>query len=176
MLTAAPATQSLYYTSDAGDGLSSSPSPDFTMHSGSPRGFPRFHSPSTSSSDIPSEPGDDAYIIATDYVDAADGPYGTRPALHHSLSYSSGTPLGSYPALLEPAALAGLPSSAGHHPDAAPPAFDGLYRMVPAAPPAPQSSSSAAFVDMAMPPPHLFPPAGSFHPMEARIRSPVPYF
>ena len=163
-------SQSLYYTSDAEDGLSSSPSLDFTMHSGSLRGYPRY-SPSNSSSDIPSESGDDTYVISADaFVDTGSGDvsYGTRPALHHSLSYTSGAALGPYTSHLESSSLPSLPLSGSHHSNN-PSSFDGLYRLMPPA-------AAPSFSDVSMPPSHLFHPTDHYHTMEARIRSPVPYF
>ena len=142
------------------------------MHSGSLKGYPRFHSPSNSLSDIPPKSGDDTYMISADaFGDGGSGdvPYGTRPALHHSLSYTAGTTMGPYTSLLEPSSLSGLPSSGGHHSNNLSSSFDGLYRLMH---PAPASS----FSDMSMPPSHLFHPADHYHAMETRIRSPVPYF
>ncbi|GJE96718.1 hypothetical protein PsYK624_129240 [Phanerochaete sordida] len=159
---------SLYYTNDSSDpGLSSSPSPDFPIHAGSPRGLPRFPSPSTSSSDMPPEAGEDAYYLADAF--GGDGSpelsYGSRPLLHSTLSYPTDSPAtGSYSSLLETASLGGLSSG---HSDSSHSSYNTVYRLMPPQPP---------FSDMSMPPSHLFHPA-DFHPLESRMRSsPVPYF
>ncbi|EKM54039.1 uncharacterized protein PHACADRAFT_209866 [Phanerochaete carnosa HHB-10118-sp] len=160
---------SLYYTTnDTGDaGLSASPSPEFVQHPGSPRGLPRF--PSPSSSDIPPEAGEDAYYLADAFAESGSPElsYGSRSLLPASLAaYPVDSPAtGSYSSLIETASLSGLSSG---HSDSSRSSYGTVYRLVP-----PQ----APFSDMTMPPGHLF-HAADFHSIESsRMRSsPVPYF
>ena len=159
----------MYYTSDHGDAaLSSSPSPEFTLHS-SPRGLARFPSP-TSSTDMHA---DDApyYLSSADAfseTSAGEGPYGPRAVSHLSLSYSPETPTGSYSSLLETSSLSGL-SSSGHHSDSSQSSYSSVYRLMP--------PSHSPFADMApLGPSPLFHPTESYHPMEHHMRSPVPFF
>lgn len=145
--------------------MSSSPSPDFPLHSGSPRGLLRF--PSPSSSDIPPEAGEDAYYITDAFAESGspEVSYGSRSLLQSSLSYSADSPaMGSYSSLLETSSLSGLSSG---HSDSSHSSYNTVYRLMPPQPP---------FSDMTMPPGHLFHPI-DFNPAEPRMRSsPVPYF
>lgn len=101
---------------------------------------------------------------------SSDGPYASRSVLHHSLSYSPETPLGSYASLLDSSSLSGLPSAGGHQADSPQSNYTTApYRLMPPSQPSP-------FSDITMPPSHLFHPVDPYHGLDDRMRSPVPYF